>query len=166
MTQLVGFPVNYRFIAETCKDALKSVWKLEETRTSVSGVAKVAAKLWKFRSRQEHLQRQTVSPSICRHRVAFHVLFALSADKASLILGVGKHVIIRRYIFEQLANFFVPLIDKLNGSLVLGGIGEDIELDEISFRSVGRRFGKFGSVSLLLSVEDPVWCGFIAYRTE
>ena len=53
---------------------------------------------------------------------------------------MGNRVI--RYIFYQLANFFVPLIDKLNGSLVLRRINKDVELDEISYRSVGRRFGK------------------------
>ena len=45
------------------------------------------------------------------------------------ILGVGSRVI--RYIFQLLANFFAPLIDQLNGSLTIGGVGEDIELDEI-----------------------------------
>ena len=45
------------------------------------------------------------------------------------IPGVGSRVI--RYIFQLLANFFAPLIDQLNGSLTIGGVGEDIELDEI-----------------------------------
>ena len=31
--------------------------------------------------------------------------------------------------------FFVPLIDKLHASLSSGGLGQDVELDEISFRS-------------------------------
>ena len=120
--------------------------------------------LWEFRLRQEHLRRQIVNPSICRHCVAFHVLFASFCRQASLILGVGNHVI--RYIFQQLANFFVPLIDKLNGSLVLGRIGKDIKLDKISFRSVGRRFGKFGSVFLAVvrRRSSLVWIHRLPYR--
>ena len=88
----------------------------------------------------------------------------LSADKASLIRGVGNRVI--RHIFQQLASFFVPLIDKLNGSLVLGGIGEDIELDEISFRSVGRRFGivwlRF--LAVVCRGSSLVWIHRLPYR--
>ena len=63
----------------------------------------------------------------------------LSPDKSSLLLGVGHRVI--RFLFQKFAEFFVPLIDKLNGSLTVGGIGQDVELDEISFRSVGRAHG-------------------------
>ena len=35
----------------------------------------------------------------------------------------------------------MPLIERLCSTLVIGGLGEDVELDEISFRSVGRRRG-------------------------
>ncbi|OLP75225.1 hypothetical protein AK812_SmicGene45011 [Symbiodinium microadriaticum] len=52
----------------------------------------------------------------------------LSPDKSSLLLEVGHRVI--RFLFQKFAECFVPLIDKLNGSLTV-----------ISFRSVGRAHG-------------------------
>ena len=112
---------------------------LKKPRISVSGVAKFAGKLWGCSLATRTSVTQTVNPSICRHRVAFHVLFASFCRQASLILGVGNRVI--RYIFQQLANFFVPLIDKLNGSLVLGGIGEDV-------RGAGKVDAHSGTASL------------------
>ncbi|OLQ09158.1 hypothetical protein AK812_SmicGene7346 [Symbiodinium microadriaticum] len=85
------------------------------------------------------LSRSLMQSNWQLHRVAFHVLFASFCRQASLILGVGNRVI--RYIFQQLANFFVPLIDKLNGSLVLGGIGEDV-------RGAGKVDAHSGTASL------------------
>ena len=46
-----------------------------------------------------------------------------------------------RFLFQKFAEFYVTLIDKLSGSFTVGGIGQDEELDEISFRSVGRAHG-------------------------
>ena len=33
----------------------------------------------------------------------------------------------------------MPLIERLCSTLVIGGLGENVELDKISFRSVGRQ---------------------------
>ena len=128
---------------------------LKKPRTSVSGIAKVAAKLWSVARDKDIFDAKLSIQAFAGIVWLFTSSLHLSADKASLILGVGNRVI--RYIFQQLANFFVPLIDKLNGSLVLGGIGEDIELDEISFRSVGRRFGIVAPFLVVRRGSSLVW---------
>ena len=58
----------------------------------------------------------------------------LSPDNCSLIMNVDNRTI--RGLFDRFDQFFVPLISRMNDELQLGGLGEDVEMDEISFRSV------------------------------
>ena len=57
----------------------------------------------------------------------------LSPDKAGLILGVDNRVV--RALFEKWRGFLSPLVEAMNNALEIGGLGEDVELDEIAFRS-------------------------------
>ena len=41
-----------------------------------------------------------------------------------------------RGLFDRFDQFFVPSISRMNDELQLGGLGEDVDMDEISFRSV------------------------------
>ena len=69
-----------------------------------------------------------------------------------------------RALFERFNLFFIPMVDQMNGSLMIGACGAAVELDEVSFRSVGR-----GSVILLiLLLQDVVRarCGCNGFRTE
>ena len=71
----------------------------------------------------------------------------LSPDNCSLIMNVDNRTI--RGLFDRFDQFFVPLISRMNDEMQLGGLGEDVEMDEISFRSV--------------TVEDKVhWIRFLA----
>ena len=71
----------------------------------------------------------------------------LSPDNCSLIMNVDNRTI--RGLFDRFDQFFVPLISGMNDEMQLGGLGEDVEMDEISFRSV--------------TVEDKVhWIRFLA----
>ena len=63
----------------------------------------------------------------------------MSADDASLVLGIDSRAI--RALFESFSRCFVLLIEQLKDSLVIGGVGADVELDEVVFRSVGRPGG-------------------------
>eukprot|EP00439_Symbiodinium_sp_Y106_P017883 s1011_g2.t1 len=63
----------------------------------------------------------------------------LSPDDCSLLLGVDHRAI--RTIFEAFNQNFVPIKGQLNDAIVVGGCSADVELDEISFRSIGRAHG-------------------------
>ena len=63
----------------------------------------------------------------------------LSLDQCSLVLGVGNRAI--RTLFQAFDAYFVPAIERLSDSLSIGGLGFDVELDEICFRSVARAHG-------------------------
>ena len=54
-----------------------------------------------------------------------------------------------RSMFERFDLFFVPLIEEMNEKLQFGGVGVDVELDEIAFRSVS-------------DGEDTYWIRFFA----
>ena len=98
---------------------------LKKPRTSVSGVAKVAGKPWGCLACdifEAKLSIRAFAGIVWLFTSSLH----LSADKASLILGVGNRVI--RYIFQQLANFFVPLIDKLNDLSFLEELARTLSL--------------------------------------
>ena len=41
-----------------------------------------------------------------------------------------------RGLFDRFDQFFVPLISWMNDELQLGGLGEDVGMEEIAFRSV------------------------------
>ena len=56
----------------------------------------------------------------------------------------------------------MPLIERLNDNLVIGGAGADVELDEVAFRSVGRPGGIIWLQYLAVAREVPVWCGLNA----
>eukprot|EP00438_Fugacium_kawagutii_P013600 Skav223061 [mRNA] locus=scaffold1069:453384:454902:+ [translate_table: standard] len=58
----------------------------------------------------------------------------LSPDNCSLIMNVDNRTI--RGLFDRFDQFFVRLISRMNDELQLGGLGEDVEMDEIAFRSV------------------------------
>ena len=47
-------------------------------------------------------------------------------DKGGLVLGVDNRV---------MRDLFDPLVDQLNDELLIGGQGQDVEMDEICFRS-------------------------------
>ena len=61
----------------------------------------------------------------------------VSPDQASTVLIIDHN----RALFDRFHNVFVPFFDKLNSSLSIGGCGFDVELDEVSFRSVERGHG-------------------------
>ena len=88
----------------------------------------------------------------------------LSADQASVILGVDSRVLPPLYAKFNL--FFTPLIDQLNDLLVVGFCSADVELDEVAFQSVGRP----GGIIWLryLAVARPgsskVWLRRLPYR--
>ena len=56
----------------------------------------------------------------------------LSPDQANVILGVDSRVL--RSLYEKFNLFFIPLIDQLNDSLIVGFCSADVELDEVAFR--------------------------------
>ena len=58
----------------------------------------------------------------------------LSPDNCSLTMNVNNMTI--RGLFDRFDQFFVPLISRMNDERQLGGLGEDVAMDEISFRSV------------------------------
>ena len=63
----------------------------------------------------------------------------LSPDQSSVVLGIGHRAI--RNLHKQFDDFFSLAIARLNDMLTIGGQGLDVELDEISFRSVARANG-------------------------
>ena len=69
----------------------------------------------------------------------FYAPLSLSPDKAGLVLGIDHRS--TRTLFDNFRKFLTPIMDRLNNILHLGGLGCDVELDEISFRSktVGER---------------------------
>ena len=71
----------------------------------------------------------------------------LSPDKCALILNLDHRTV--RNLFQQFFEFFIPILDRLQATLTVGALGADVELDEISFRSIGRQ-------------EGVVWLRFLA----
>ena len=57
----------------------------------------------------------------------------LSPDKCSLVLGIDSRVVCD--LFASWRAFLVPIIERLNAEMVIGAQGQDIELDEVAFRS-------------------------------
>ena len=57
----------------------------------------------------------------------------VSPDKGGLVLGVDNRVM--RDLFDQFRSWLSPLVDQLNDELLIGGQGQDVEMDEICFRS-------------------------------
>ena len=64
---------------------------------------------------------------------AFCSPLGLSPDKAGLILGISGETV--RGLFDGFHKFLVPIVDRMNAGLQIGGVGFDVELDEIAFRS-------------------------------
>ena len=56
----------------------------------------------------------------------------VSPDKGGLVLGVDNRVM--RGLFDQFRSWLSPLVDQLNDELLIGGQGQDVEMDEICFR--------------------------------
>ena len=123
----------------SCKCKGAGSWKLEEQGLSCQ---------WRCKC------RKTVAVTCqedlsCGQRFALRLLagalwvytsnWHLSPDQTSVLLGVDARAL--RALFERLNQLFTPLIDQLNDSLVVGGCGVDVELDEVAFRSVGRPGG-------------------------
>ncbi|CAE7865892.1 unnamed protein product, partial [Symbiodinium necroappetens] len=123
-----------------CRNLEKSVWRLEETEKKVLWRCRGCRKTMSVFARDQDFFDAKLS---IRAMTGILWIFCsnlhLSPDKSSLLLEVGHRVI--RLLFQKFAEFYVPLIDRLNGSLTVGGLGQDVELDEISFRSVGRAHG-------------------------
>ncbi|OLQ14440.1 hypothetical protein AK812_SmicGene1387 [Symbiodinium microadriaticum] len=147
LSQLVWFLVNFGFLAGTpeaggcnCRNLEKSVWRLEETEKKVLWRCRGCRKTMSVFARdQDFFDAKLSVRAMAGILWIFCSNLHLSPDKSSLLLGVGHRVI--RLLFQKFAEFYVPLIDRLNGSLTVGGLGQDVALDEISFRSVGRAHG-------------------------
>ena len=88
----------------------------------------------------------------------------LSPDQASVVLGVDHRTV--RALFERFNQLWTPMVEQLNNSLVVGACGADVELDEVSFRSVGRPGGivwlRFLGVARRGS--SKVWLERLPYR--
>ena len=80
------------------------------------------------------------------------------------MLEIGHRAI--RAIFADLNNFFVPLIERLSSALTVGGMGDDIELDEISFRAVARsqRIVWLRYLAVVRRGSSLVWLYRLPYR--
>ena len=59
----------------------------------------------------------------------------VSPDQAGLVLGVDNRTV--RDLFVSFRKWLTPIVDRLNEELIIGGAGNDVELDEVSFRSKG-----------------------------
>ena len=59
----------------------------------------------------------------------------VSPDQAGLVLGVDHRTV--RDLFVSFRKWLTPIVDRLNEELIIGGAGNDVELDEVSFRSKG-----------------------------
>ncbi|CAE7219386.1 unnamed protein product [Symbiodinium sp. CCMP2592] len=57
----------------------------------------------------------------------------MSPDQTGLILGLDHRTV--RGLFNNFRSWLSPIVDRLNEDLVIGALGADVELDEISFRS-------------------------------
>ena len=108
---------------------------------------------WKIEARNNHCQyrcscRKTESVvardrDIFSQKLPLRSLFGalwlwcsplnVSPDKGGLVLGVDNRVM--RGLFDQFRSWLSPLVDQLNDELLIGGQGQDVEMDEICFRS-------------------------------
>ena len=64
---------------------------------------------------------------------------SLSPDRSGMVLGIDHCS--TRAVFDHFWEFLTPIVENLSNTLKIGGLGQDVELDEISFRSktVGNR---------------------------
>ena len=123
-----------------CKCKGPGSWKLEEQGLSCQ---------WRCKCRKTVAVTRREEDLFCGQRLALRLLAGalwvytsnlhLSPDQTSVLLGVDARAL--RALFERFNHLFTPLIDQLNDSLVVGGCGMDVELDEVAFRSVGRPGG-------------------------
>ena len=67
----------------------------------------------------------------------FLLPFNVSPDQAGLVLGVDHRTV--RDLFVRLSKWLTPIVDRLNGN--------DVELDEVSFRSKGLDDKDFARIS-------------------
>ena len=108
---------------------------------------------WKIEARNNHCQyrcscRKTESVvardrDIFSQKLPLRSLFGalwlwcsplnVSPDKRGLVLGVDNRVM--RDLFDQFRSWLSPLVDQLNDELLIGGQDQDVEMDEICFRS-------------------------------
>ena len=89
---------------------------------------------------------------------------SLSPDKAGLVLGIDHRS--TRTLFDNFRKFLTPIMDRLNNTLHLGGLGCDVELDEISFRSktVGERVVWIRYLAIARRGSSKIWLTQLPYR--
>ena len=143
---LANLLISLGFLQDTpslgsCKcDGDKKVpsWKLQERKEHCFWRCSKCRKTLSVTSRDSDMFDARVGlKSIAGALWIYSSSLHLSADQASLLLGVGNRAI--RSMFDKFSEYFLPLINRLNDNLIIGWQGADVELDEISFRSVGRR---------------------------
>ena len=86
------------------------------------------------------------------------------SDKAGLVLGIDHRS--TRTLFDNFRKFLTPIMDRLNNTLHLGGLGCDVELDEISFRSktVGERVVWIRYLAIARRGSSKIWLTQLPYR--
>ena len=60
-------------------------------------------------------------------------------ENASVLFGVNSRAL--RALYETFKKLFSFMVEQLNNSPIVGGCGADVELGEVSFRTVGRLGG-------------------------
>ena len=89
---------------------------------------------------------------------------SLSPDKSGMVLGIDHRS--TRTLFDNFREFLAPIVEKLSNTLKIGGLGQDVELDEISFRSTtgGNRVVWIRYLASVRRGSIKVWISQLPYR--
>ena len=81
-----------------------------------------------------------------------------------MVLGIDHRS--TRTLFDNFREFLTPINEKLNNTLKIEGLGQDVELDEISFRSkiVGNRVVWIRYLAIVRRGSSKIWISQLPYR--
>ena len=88
----------------------------------------------------------------------------LSPDKSGVILGLDYRS--TRTLFDKFRKFLTLVVERLSETLHLGGLGADVELDEISLRSktVGEQVMWIRCLAIARRGTPKIWISPLPYR--